>query len=484
MKILQKMNKTLIMELNELTIRGASEGLRKKELSAVELAKACVNRAEKRNKKINAFISVTAGEAIESAKMADALIKSGKGGILTGIPFGVKDAICTEYLRSTGGAKILDNYVAAYEATVIKKIRESGGVIIGKNNCDAFGHGASNENSMYGPVRNPHDEERVAGGSSGGSAAAVADNECLYSIAEDTGGSIRQPAAFCGVVGLRPSYGRNSRYGIMPMASSLDTVGPIAKTVEDVALIMEVIAGRDPKDATTVEAPVPKYSEEINKSLKGVKIGVPKEYFEVDGIDPEVARATEEKISALREMGCSVKEVSLPHTKYAIAAYYIIVPSEDSSNLARLDGVRYGVRAASNDLYNLYSKSRELGFPEEVKRRILIGTYALSAGYYDAYYKKAQTVRTLIKNDFDEVFKKVDALITPTSPYPAFKIGEKAGDPMALYLSDVFVSPAAVAGMPALSIPAGKTKLGLPVGVQIIGARFSESIILRLGHNL
>lgn len=471
------------MSLNELTIKKAHDGLRAKKFSAEELTADCLARAKERNKKINAFISFTEDEAMSSAKMADVLIKKNKAGILSGIPFGVKDAICTESLRSTGAAKILDNYSAAYEATIIKKIRDMGGVIIGKNNCDAFGHGASNENSMYGPVRNPADENRVAGGSSGGSAAAVADNECIYSIAEDTGGSIRQPASFCGVSGLRPSYGRNSRFGIMPMASSLDTVGPIAKTVEDVALIMETIAGRDFKDATTVNEPVPKYSEIIGQSVKGMKIGVPKEYFDADGIDGEVSAMTEAGIDKLKRLGCKIVPVSLPHTKYAIAVYYIIVPSEDSSNLARLDGVRYGVRAKTDNLFDLYAESRSTGFPEEVKRRILIGTYALSAGYYDAYYRKAQSVRTLIKKDFDDVFKKVDALVTPTSPYPAFGIGEKINDPLTMYLSDVMVSPAAVAGMPALSVPSGKTKAGLPVGIQFIGARMDEESILRLGHH-
>jgi aspartyl-tRNA(Asn)/glutamyl-tRNA(Gln) amidotransferase subunit A len=480
------------MNLNELTIKEASDGLRKKKFSAVELTEACLSRLKKRNNEINAFVTVNAEEALIDAKTADILIKKNNAGVLAGIPLSVKDAICTEGLRSTGAAKILDNYIPPYEATVIKKIRSAGGVIIGKNNCDAFGHGASNENSMFGPVKNPADLSKVAGGSSGGSAAAVADNECVYAIAEDTGGSIRQPAAFCGVAGLRPSYGRNSRYGIMPMASSLDTVGPIAKTVEDVAIILEAIAGRDLKDATTVDAPVPEYSKEILKNPNGLKVGVPKEYFSAQGgpasggeicIDEEVLKATEREIEKLKKLGCKIVPVSLPHTKYAIAAYYIIVPCEDSANLARLDGVRYGVRSAgAKNLFDLYAQSRSDGFPEEVKRRILIGTYALSAGYYDAYYKKAQSVRTLIKRDFDEVFKKVDVLITPTTPGPAFGIGEKIYDPLALYLADAMVSPASLAGVPALSVPAGLTKAGLPIGVQIIGARMNEAVVLRAGH--
>ena len=472
------------MNLNELTIKESVEGLKKKKFSAVELTEACLARIKKRNKDLNAFITVNEEEALIDAKTADVLISKKNSGAIGGVPFSVKDAIVTEGIRSTGAAKILDKYIPPYEATVIKKLRAAGGVVLGKNNCDAFGHGASNENSMYGSVKNPHDTTKVAGGSSGGSAAAVADHECIFSIAEDTGGSIRQPAAFCGVAGLRPSYGRNSRFGIMPMASSLDTVGPIAKTVEDIALLMEIMAGADAKDATTVPDEVPNYSVEIKKDIKGMKIGVPKEYFEIDGVDPEILTATKNEIAKLKSLGCKIVDVSLPHTKYAMAVYYILVPSEDSSNLARLDGVRYGSRAEAKNLFDLYTESRAHGFPEEVKRRILIGTYALSAGYYDAYYKKAQKVRTLIKDDFDKVFKKVDALIAPTTPSPAFGLGEKINDPLALYLADVMVSPAAVAGMPALSLPAGMTTRGLPIGAQIIGARMNEEAVLRLGHFL
>ncbi|MEK7131225.1 MAG: Asp-tRNA(Asn)/Glu-tRNA(Gln) amidotransferase subunit GatA [Patescibacteria group bacterium] len=472
------------MNLNELTIKEAREGLKKKKFTSVELTQACLSRIKERNKDINAFITVCEESALEEAKIADGLIKAGSAGPLTGIPFSVKDAICTAGTSSTAGAKILDNYIPPFNATVIAKIRNQGGVLLGKNNCDAFGHGASNENSMYGLVRNPRDLAKVAGGSSGGSAAAVADNMCVYAIAEDTGGSIRQPASFCGVIGFRPSYGRNSRYGIMPMGSSLDTVGPITKTVYDTAVVMEQIAGNDPLDATTVGDAVPNYSREVEAKIKGRRIGVPKEYFNLEGLDEEVKKITEQQIVKLKKLGCKIEEVSLPHTKYAIAVYYIIVPSEDSSNLGRMDGIRYGVRLEGKDLYDLYARSRAAGFPEEVKRRILIGTYALSAGYYDAYYKKAQTVRTLIKKDFDDVFKKVDALITPTSPFPAFGIGAKKDDPLALYMADVMVSPAALAGMPALSVPCGNTAGGLPVGVQIIGPRLKEEIVLRIGDKL
>ncbi len=472
------------MQLNELTILEARRGLDAGEFSAVDLTEACLARIKQRNPELNAFITVNEDEALVAAKQADAQIAAKRIFPLTGIPFSVKDAITTVGVRSTGAAKILDNYIPPFEATVIHKIRQQGGVLLGKNNCDAFGHGASNENSMYGPVRNPHDTSKVAGGSSGGSAAAVADHCSFYSIAEDTGGSIRCPASFCGVVGLRPSYGRNSRYGIMPMASSLDTVGPITKTVVDMAIVMEAIAGIDPRDATTLPAPVPNYSMEIEHDVRGLRVGIPKEYFDMPGLDPEVKRATEERIEQLKSAGCVISEVSLPYTKYAIGVYYIVVPSEDSSNLARLDGVRYGVRAPADTLYDLYATSRAQGFPEEVKRRILIGTYALSAGYYDAYYKKAQAVRTLICQDFTEVFKKVNVVLTPTSPFAAFGLNEKASDPLSLYLADVMVSPSALAGVPALSVPAGATTNGLPIGVQIIGAQLNESTVLRVGRAL
>ncbi|HLD31895.1 MAG TPA: Asp-tRNA(Asn)/Glu-tRNA(Gln) amidotransferase subunit GatA [Patescibacteria group bacterium] len=462
------------MKLNELTIVAARSGLDKKEFSAEELVRACLERIETRNQEINAFISVFASESLAEAKEADKKIKAGKQKKLTGIPFAVKDAINTQDGRATGGAKILDNYQSPYEATVISRLRKEGAILVGKNNCDAFGHGASNEHSMYGPVRNPFDHQRVAGGSSGGSAAAVADHQCLFAIGEDTGGSIRQPASFCGLVGLRPSYGRNSRFGIMPMASSLDTVGPLAKTVADAALLQTIMAGHDDLDATTVKEKVPDYQKEAQKSLKGKIIGVPEEYFSVAGLDEETEKIIRGQIANLEARGVKIKSVSLPHTKYAIPVYYIVVPSEDSSNLARLDGQRYGVQEEGKDLFSVYARSRAKGFPEEVKRRIMIGTYALSAGYYDAYYRQAQKVRTLIIQDFTEVFSQVDVLVTATSPFPAFKIGEKKDDVLAMYLADVLVSPPAVAGVPAISVPAGFTKSGLPVGLQIIGPRLAE----------
>lgn len=468
---------------NRLTIKQARDGLKAGEFSSLELTKACLKRIKERNKEINAFITVSEDIALEEAKKSDELIKKNKSGALCGIPFCVKDAICVNGVRATAAAKILDNYFPPYEATVIKKIRKNGAVIVGKNNCDTFGHGASNENSMYGAVKNPHDLKKVAGGSSGGTAAAVADNMCIFGVGEDTGGSIRQPASLCGILGLRPTYGRNSRYGIMPMASSLDTVGPLAKTVEDIAILMEIMAGRDEKDATTLQDSVPKYAKDIKKSLKGMKLGIPKEYFELEGMDAETKKIIEDSVKKLEMLGCKIKSISLPHTKYALPVYYIIVPSEDSSNMGRIDAIRYGVREERKSLYGTYSESRSRGLSEEVKRRIMIGTYALSAGYYDAYYRKAQKVRTLIIKDFETAFTDIDAIITPTSPFPAFEIGSKVNDVLAMYLADVFVSPSAVAGLPALSVPAGMTKKNLPVGLQIIGPRLGEPEVLKIGHN-
>ena len=471
--------------LNELTIEQARAGLDKKEFTSVELTQACLDRIHDRNEELNAFITVTEELALEEARKADEMIAKGEQKMLTGIPYSVKDAICTKDVRSTASAKILDNYVPPFDATVIKNIREQGAVLVGKTNCDAFGHGASNEHSMYGPVKNPHDTRKVAGGSSGGAAASVADHQCLFAIAEDTGGSIRQPAAFCGIYGLRPSYGRNSRYGIMPMASSLDTVGPMAKTAGDIAILAEIMAGVDERDATTVPEVVPSYKDEIEKfEIKNLKIGIPKEYFELEGLDAEVKEAVENKIEELKKQGAEIVPVSLPYTKYAIPVYYIAVPSEDSSNLGRIDGIRYGVQSDRENLYDTYAHSRAHGFPEEVKRRIMVGTYALSAGYYDAYYRKAQKVRTLIIQDFENVSQDVDVLITPTSPFPAFGIGEKKDDVIAMYLADVFVSPGAVAGIPGISVPIGNTKDGLPIGLQIMGPRMGESKILQVAERM
>ncbi len=472
------------IDLHKLTISQVVLSLKNKEFSCVELTQAYLDNISEQDDEINAFITVDQDFALDQARHSDLMYEAGKERLLEGVCFSVKDAICTKGIRSTGGATILDNYVSPFDATVIKKLKDQGAVLLGKNNCDAFGHGASNENSMYGPVKNPYNLEYVAGGSSGGSAAAVAADMSVFSIAEDTGGSIRQPASFCGLAGLRPSYGRNSRYGIMPMASSFDTVGPMANSVADVALLLQIMAGKDKKDATSVPNEVPNYSEALKKDLKGLRVGIPKEYFDVDALQDDVLQAINKQIENLKNMGCEIVPVSLPHTKYAIPVYYLIVPSEDSSNLARLDGIRYGVQHTGKDLEETYSDTRSNGFPHEVKRRIMIGTYALSAGYYDAYYKKAQKVRTMICRDFDEVFKEVDFLVTPTSPFSAFKLKEKTDDVLAMYAADVFVGPAAVAGVPALSINVGHSSEGLPIGLQIIGKRLDEEMVLRVGHNL
>lgn len=472
------------MNLSELTITKAHKDLTDGKYTSVELTEAYLENIKDKNEDINAFITVCEDVALEQAKKADEKIKNGEAHELTGIPFGVKDAICTEDIRSTGGSRILDNYEPTFNATVISKILDKGAVLIGKQNCDAFGHGASNENSMYGSVKNPHNKDKVAGGSSGGSAAAIAADMCLFSIAEDTGGSIRQPASFCGISGLRPSYGRNSRYGIMPMASSLDTVGPMAKTVEGLAILQEVMGGQDEKDATTVPDSVPQYRNDLNKDITDMIIGVPSEYLESEMLNAEVKENINKQIESLKDGGVDIRKVSLPYTDYAIAVYYIIVPSEDSSNMARLDGIRYGVRKEGESLDEVYNNSRAKGFPDEVKRRIMMGTYALSAGYYDAYYKKAQKVRTLIKQDFEQVFAEVDALITPTSPFTAFGLDEMKDDVLSMYLADKFVSPAAVAGVPAVSINTGKDSEGMPIGTQVIGPRLKEQKVLNIANNL
>ncbi|MBI5621810.1 Asp-tRNA(Asn)/Glu-tRNA(Gln) amidotransferase subunit GatA [Candidatus Falkowbacteria bacterium] len=471
------------MSLNALTLKEAHEGLKTKQFSAGELLTGCLEQAKKINPQLNAYITIAEEPARAAVHSADKLISSGEDiSYLTGIPVAIKDALCTKGIRSTGAAKILDNYIPPYDATVIKRIRESGGVIIGKNNCDAFGHGASNENSQYGPVKNPWNLTKVPGGSSGGSAAALAADSCIYAIGEDTGGSIRQPASFCGVVGLKVSYGRNSRYGVMPMASSLDTVGPMSKTVWDAAAIMETIAGHDPLDSTTFDKPIPQYTREIERDIKGLTVGLPREYF-AEGLDDESRKIIATAIKQLEELGVEIVEVSLPHTKYAIAVYYIVVPSEDSANLSRLDGIRYGVRSSqAKDLFETYTFSRRDGFPEEVKRRIMIGTFALSHGYYDAYYTQASKVRTLIKQDFTGVFAKVDALLTPVSPFPPFDLGAKVDDPLAMYLADIYMVPVSLAGVCGLSVPCGFTADHLPVGMQLVGPALGEDVVLRLGH--
>lgn len=477
------------MQLNKLSIKEAHKGLINKDFSCEELVGAHILEAEKRDGEINSFVLQNFESAMREAKKVDEKISNKKDiKLLEGIPVSIKDCFCTLGMESTASSNILKGYIPPFDATSVKKVKDQGSIILGKVNTDEFTMGASTETSVFGVTKNPHDLERVAGGSSGGSAASVASGMAMYSLATDTGGSIRQPAAFCGVTGLKVTYGRVSRYGVMSMASSLDTIGPIAKNVEDVAAVFQVIAGHDKKDSTTPKVEVPDYLEGINGDIKGMKIGVPREYF-VDELNPEVKKITESAIQKLRGLGCEIVDISLPHTEYAIATYYIIAPSEISSNMARYDGIRYGFSVNRNkeekidSLMDIYTKSKAKGFGPEVKRRIMLGTYALSAGYYDAYYKKAMKVRTLIKKDFDEAFKKVDAIVAPVTPGPAFKIGENINDPLQMYLEDIFTAPVNLAGVPSLAVPFGKLD-NLPVGVQIIGRHFDEKTILRVGKRL
>lgn len=473
------------MDLKNLTIKQANEGLKKKDFSAVDLAKAFLEQIEKTNDTLNSFVTISKAEALKKAEQAD---KAGDFSLpLTGIPVAIKDMFCTNGIRTTASSKILENYTPPYSATSVRVIEDQNGVIVGKTNLDEFACGSSTETSYFGQTKNPWDLERVPGGSSGGSVAAVAANQAIYALGTDTGGSIRQPAALSGVTGIKPTYGRVSRYGVVAMASSLDQVGPITKTAEDAAIVLQQIAGQDKKDSTTVPVVVPDYLSEIQKNIKGLRIGIPKEYF-IPGVDPLVEKTVKEAISKLEELGATVHEVSLPHTAYGVAVYYIIMPSELSSNLARYDGIRYGSPVKAADLLNHYLETRAKGFGDEIRRRIMIGTYALSAGYFDAYYLKAQKVRTLIKQDFDKVFDQVDVIATPTTTTVAFKLGEKTDDPLAMYLNDIFTVTANIAGIPGISIPCGfaKPKDGdkdLPVGLQILGKQFDESTILRVAHN-
>jgi aspartyl-tRNA(Asn)/glutamyl-tRNA(Gln) amidotransferase subunit A len=401
---------------------------------------------------------------------------------LGGVPVGIKDVMCTRGVRTTAGSKILDNFIPPYDCTAVARLEAAGAVVLGKLNCDEFAMGSSNENSAFHPVRNPRDQTRVPGGSSGGSAAAVAADMAVVTLGSDTGGSIRQPAAFCGVVGLMPTYGRVSRYGLIAFASSLDHIGPLAKNVKDAAIVLRTIAGRDPMDSTSAELPVPDYEAELEKPVRGLKIGMAKEYFG-EGLEPGIRKAVEAAVQALAKLGCEVVPVSLPHSEYAIPTYYLVATAEASSNLARFDGVRYGYRAKNaRTLSEMYRRTRDGGFGAEVKRRIMLGTYALSAGYYNAYYLKAQKVRTLLTQDFAEAFKKVDAIVTPTTPTAAFKLGEKVNDPLAMYLADIYTVTADLAGIPGISVPCGRTRENLPIGLQILGKHFDESTILRVAH--
>jgi len=470
------------MNLSALTLHEASKRLRSRELSSQELTEAVFQRISEAEEKVQSYLTLCKDSALEQAKRADALLRAGANlNPLLGIPIAVKDNFLTLGIKTTCASKILDDFIPPYDATVVKNIRAAGAVITGKTNLDEFAMGSSTENSAFFPTRNPWDATRVPGGSSGGSAAAVAADECIASLGTDTGGSIRQPAACCGIVGLKPTYGRVSRYGIIAFASSMDQVGPLTKNVEDCALVLQAIAGHDPRDSTSADKFVPTYAAALTSDIKALRLGIPKEYF-TSGMQPEVANAVRQAISQLAQHGAIVEEISLPHTEYAVAVYYIVATAEASSNLARYDGMRYGYRAPARDLAESYMLSREAGFRTEVKRRIILGTYVLSAGYYDAYYLKAQKVRALIKRDFDEAFKTCDAIITPTAPTTAFKIGEKIQDPLQMYLSDLCTISVNLAGLPALSLPCGFDSQGLPVGIQMIGKHFDESTILNIAY--
>ena len=456
------------MELNELTIKEAKEGLKAKKFSSVELTKSCLEQIKNYNKDLNAFITVIEKEALEQAKKADELISNDQDLPLLGIPIALKDLFSTKGVKTTAASKVLENYIPPYDATVVGRLKDAGAVVIGKTNLDAWAHGSSGENSDFGPTKNPWNKEYIPGGSSSGSAVSVASDMCIAATGTDTGGSIRLPASFNNVVGLKPTYGRVSRYGIVAMASSLDSIGHFTKTVEDSAMFLNVTAGKDALDASTLPNQVEDFTEDLNKGVKGLKIGVPKE-FVTSNLDKEVKTKFEESINVLECLGAKIARISLPHTEYGIAAYYIIQPSEVSSNLARYDGIRYG-------------KDRSY-FGDEAKRRIMLGTFTLSSGYYDAYYKKAMAVRTLIKKDFDNVFQKVDALVSPVCPTLPWKLGEKIDDPLKMYLSDILTVTANIAGIPSLSVPAGFSNNNLPIGIQIMGKQLSESLLFQIGNS-
>jgi len=469
------------MDPTALTIHELRDLLIRRQVGARELTKLFLDRIERLDARLHAYLAVQGETALREADRLDRRGDDLRTLPLAGIPLAVKDVICTRGVRTTCGSRILENFVPPYDATVIEKLRYAGAVFLGKANMDEFAMGSSTENSGFGPTRNPWDPERVPGGSSGGSAAAVAADLCAGSLGTDTGGSIRQPASFCGVVGLKPTYGRVSRFGLVAFASSLDQIGPITKDVEDAGLLLQVLAGHDSRDSTSVDLPVPDYVSGMHEPIKGLRLGIPREYF-VPGMNPDVEEAVRAAVRKCEELGAEVMEISLPHTEYGVAAYYIIAPAEASSNLARYDGVKYGLRAAgSRDLLNMYRQSRSRGFGPEVKRRIMLGTYVLSAGYYDAYYRKASQVRTLIRQDFLNAFDRCDALLAPVAPVPAFKIGEKSDDPLQMYLSDVLTLPASLAGIPGLSVPCGFSREGLPIGLQILGPHMREDVILRIG---
>ena len=471
------------MTLQKLTIDSARDAVQQRTSTAMSLAESAYETIQKEDGTINAFLTLCKERALEQADRIDRMAAEGKPlPPLGGVPVAIKDVMCTRGVRTTAGSKVLGNFIPPYDSTAVARLEAAGAVIVGKANCDEFAMGSSNENSAYGPVRNPRDTSRVPGGSSGGSAAAVAASMVVAALGTDTGGSIRQPASFCGVTGLMPTYGRVSRYGLIAFASSLDHIGPLTNSVRDAAIVLRTIAGRDPMDSTSAEVPVPDYVAELDKPVRGLKIGVAKEYFG-EGLDEEVRKSVEAAIEKLAKLECEIVPVSLPHTKYAVPTYYVVATAEASSNLARYDGVRYGFRVKqARTLAEMYRRTRDEGFGAEVKRRIMLGTYVLSAGYYDAYYLKAQKVRALLTRDFDEAFKKVDAIVTPTCPTAAFRLGDKVNDPLAMYLADIYTVTADLAGIPGISIPCGETKEKLPIGLQILGKHFDEATILRAAH--
>lgn len=459
----------------------AARDLAAKKISSVELTKHFIEKIKKFDNQLNSFITVSTDQALKDAKRADEQIATGKAQPLTGIPIAQKDIFCTQGIKTSCGSKMLDNFISPYDATVVTQFKNAGAVLLGKTNMDEFAMGSSNENSFYGPVKNPWDLTRVPGGSSGGSAAAVAAGLTLAATGTDTGGSIRQPAALTNITGLKPTYGRVSRYGMIAYASSLDQGGPMTRTAEDAALLLNVMAGFDPRDSTSVDQPVPDYTATLNQPITGLKIGIPKEFFD-SGLDPDIAKAIELAAKELEKLGATLHSISLPNMQLSIPAYYVIAPAECSSNLARYDGVRYGYRCSQpKDLEDLYKRSRSEGFGNEVKRRIMVGTYALSAGFYDAYYLKAQKIRHLISHDFHEAFQAVDIILGPTAPTVAFKLGEKSNDPISMYLSDIYTIAINLAGLPGISIPAGFTQ-NLPIGMQLIGNYFTEARLLNVAH--
>ena len=468
-------------ELNWLSIKEAHDQLASKQISSVELTQSCLDRIDDVEDQVQSFLAITPEIALAQAAVADRMLAAGEGGPLTGVPVQIKDVMCTERVPTTCASRMLENFVPVYNATVVDKLINQGAVMLGKGNMDEFAMGSSCENSAFHPTHNPWDLDRVPGGSSGGAAASVASGETIFALGSDTGGSVRQPASLCGVVGLKPTYGMVSRYGLIAFASSLDQIGPVGRSVQDCALVLNAIAGHDPRDATSVARKPQDYTATLGQDIKGLRLGVPEEYF-LDGMEPGTRKTIDEALTKLESLGATIKPVSLPTTRYALACYYIIAPSECSANLARYDGVKYGYSyQETNDMWEALEKTREYGFGPEVTRRVMLGTYALSSGYYDAYYLKAQQARTLIRQDFDRVFQEVDALVTPTSPITAFKIGEKTGDPVQMYLIDVCTLPVNIAGLPGLSVPCGFSD-GLPVGMQLIGPHFSEDTLLRTAH--